>query len=103
MKNITTEQVSALIAMTQNGSGKGQLFTVTFHKKDGTLRTMRARLGMQRNLTGRGMSYNPASKGLVTVWSADKQGYRTVKLDKVVSLSLRDRTSHRRETFNVAS
>ena len=103
MKNITTEQVGALIALTQNTVGsKGRLFTVTFTKKDGTPRTMRARLGMQRNLTGKGMSYNPASKGLVTVWSADKQGYRSIKLDRVTQLAIRDSISHRKQVFNVS-
>ena len=88
------------IFSTRTGNGKGKLFTVTFIKKDGTLRTMRARLGMRRNLTGKGLAFNPASKGLLPVWSADSQGYRMIPTDdRLRSLSIRDPRTHKRTTY----
>lgn len=36
----------------------GKFFTVTFIKKDGTIRKMNARLGVTKGLTGKGMAYN---------------------------------------------
>jgi len=87
------EKLQALIASTQPNKGrKGKLFTVSFVKKDGTPRTMRARLGMQRNLSGTGMSFNPASKGLLPVWSADTQAYRMVNLATVTELKIGNKT-----------
>jgi hypothetical protein len=87
------EKLNALIATTQPNKGeKGHLFTISFIKKDGTPRTMRARLGMQRNLTGKGMSFNPATKGLLPVWSADSQGYRMVNLNTVTELKIGNQT-----------
>lgn len=84
--NIT--KLLRIIRSTQPVAGeKGHLFTVSFIKKDGTPRTMRARLGMQRDLTGDGMAYNPADFRLLTVWSADSQGYRNIPLDRVTEVS----------------
>lgn len=91
-----------LIATTQpNRLRKGHAFTVSFTKKDGTYRTMRARLGMRRNLKGKGFAYNPASRGLLPVWELGK-GYKMVNLDQVRELSIRHPVTHRRTYYAVA-
>jgi len=87
------EKLTQLIQSTQPKRGKkGKLFTVKFIKRDGSRRVMRARLGMQRNLSGKGMSFNPASKGLLPVWSADTQAYRMVNLATVTELKIGNKT-----------
>lgn len=92
---MTTQEIINLIKTeTRPGVDKGKLFEVTFTKKDGTIRKMRCRLGVQRNLTGKGMSWNPEDRGMLTVWSADSQGYRNVNLATVTSLRLPDGHKH---------
>jgi hypothetical protein len=58
-----------------------KFFTVVFRKKDGTLRTMNARLGVKKHLKGGKKLYDKAN--LVTVYDITKKGYRTVNLDSV--------------------
>jgi hypothetical protein len=65
---------------------KGRFFGVTFIKADGTLRKMTCRLGVHKHATGRGLKYNPAERGNVIVWDTSVKGYRTIKLDRLVSL-----------------
>lgn len=83
------QKLTTLIKSTQSETGKkGKLFTVKFFKRDGSIRTMKARLGLQRNLTGKGLSFDPATKALMPVWSADSQGYRMVNLATVFELKI---------------
>jgi hypothetical protein len=98
--NMTPNEIREIILATQNeDGGKGRLFTITFRKKDGTLREMRARLGMKRNLTGKGQSYDPSKFNLITAWEADN-GYRNIPLDRVVSLFVPDNSKHLRLAVN---
>lgn len=63
----------------------GQIFTVAFRKRsNGEIRIMNARLGVQKDLTGKGMSYNPKSHGLMTVFDMQKQEYRMVDTEAVI-------------------
>ena len=83
------EKITQLIQSTQPERGKkGKPFFVSFVKRDGTGRTIKGRLGLQRNLTGKGLSFNPATKGLMPVWSIGDQGYRMVNLNTVRELQI---------------
>jgi hypothetical protein len=63
----------------------GKIFTVAFYKRsDGSVRVMNARLKVQKNLTGKGMSYNAKSYKLMTVFDMQKNDYRTVDLTTVI-------------------
>ena len=42
-------------------------FTVSFIKKDGTVRVMTAMLGVQAGVNGKGMSWNPEERGMIAV------------------------------------
>ena len=64
----------------------GKFFGVTFVKADGTLRDMTCRLGVHKHATGKGLKYNARERGNVIVWDTSVKGYRTIKLDRVVSL-----------------
>ena len=48
------------------------IFSVTFTKKDGTIRTMVARLNVKKGVKGTGMAYNPIEKGLLPVFDLQK-------------------------------
>lgn len=65
---------------------EGKLFSVTFKKKDGTLRTMTARLGVRKYLTGGGSKFDAEPKGMVRVFSMGDMGYRTVTTEKIIKL-----------------
>jgi hypothetical protein len=82
--NITTTEAANLIR-----NSNGQFFTATFTKRsDGTLRTMNCRTGVTRHLHGGELSFNPAEKGLLIVFDAQKQGYRCIPLESITRLAI---------------
>ena len=62
----------------------GKLFSVTFTKKDGTIRTMVARLGVTSQLRGKGMLYDPETRNNVVVFSMKDRAYRTINVDRLI-------------------
>lgn len=63
----------------------GRLFSVTFKKKNGELRTMLARTGVKKYLRG-GVNKN-TNPNHVIVFSVHDKGYRTLDLTKIVQLT----------------
>lgn len=63
----------------------GRIFSCTFRKKDGTLREMRARLGVEKYLQGGKLSYDVTKTPNVIVFDLDKMDYRTINTDAVQS------------------
>lgn len=61
----------------------GKIFSVTFVKKDGTLRKMTARLGVKKDIKGVGLSFDPAAKQLVVVFDMHKKAYRMINLQTI--------------------
>lgn len=70
----------------------GRFFSVEFTKRDGSLRTMQARIGVTRHLAGGEKAYSDAAKGIVTVYGTDAAGYRSIRIDAIHSLTVRGRT-----------
>jgi hypothetical protein len=66
----------------------GRIFTVTFRKKDGTERTINARRGVTKHLTGGSLRYNPEDKGVLSVYSLKDEGYRMINLDSLISFKI---------------
>lgn len=62
----------------------GKIVTVTFTKKDGSLRVMTCRLGVTKHLKG-GESTLDGSQYL-TVFDMAKQAYRAINKDTIVSV-----------------
>ena len=60
---------------------KGRIFVCRFIKKDGTLREMRARTGVTKEITGEGLRYNPRGKGIKPVWDIAKRSWRMVNYE----------------------
>lgn len=69
---------------------KGAKMTIVFRKKDGTMRTLNTQTGVQKNITGRGLSYDPDKYGYLILWDLDKQGYRTVNLKTIQKVMAKD-------------
>jgi len=67
---------------------EGKIFNVTFLKKDGTIRTFNARLGVYSYCSnkGTGLRYAPEKANLLNVFSLDDLGYRMVNVDKLIRL-----------------
>ena len=62
----------------------GQFFTVTFQKKDGSIRTLNCRTGVKKYLKGGERTTNPDE--YLIVYSIKDEGYRNVKKDKILEI-----------------
>lgn len=62
-----------------------KIFSVTFIKKDGSLRKMNAMRGVRKGVKGVGHSFNPSEKNLLTVYDMQKGDFRFVNLNDVIS------------------
>jgi hypothetical protein len=70
-------------------STKGKFFTVTFVKKDGTIRTMTARTGVRKGVTGQGLKFNPSERNLKVVWSCDAETFRMINLNTILGIKFK--------------
>jgi len=70
------KEIKEFIKETENG----RIFSATFIKKDGTERRINARRGVSKGVKGQGMSFDPASKGLLVVFDMQKLAYRMINL-----------------------
>ena len=68
---------------------RGKFFTVTFVKKDGTLRRMTARTGVKKGVNGKGLNFSPIAKGLKTLWACDAENFRMVNLNTILSIKFK--------------
>ena len=67
--------------------GNGKIFSVLFIKRsDGTERKMVARTGVKKGVTGRGSSYDPESKNLLTVFDMQKRAFRTIPVENILEV-----------------
>lgn len=71
----------------------GKFFTVKFIKKDGTLRKMTCRTGVNKGVNGKGLAFEPKEKGLKVVWSTDAEGYRMINLAQVKEITFNGTTT----------
>ena len=64
-------------------SSAGKFFVVEFVKKTGELRRLRGRLGVNKNLTGTGRTWE--KDNLITVYDMEAHNYRNVNLETLKS------------------
>lgn len=77
---ITLKQAKKIIKNTN-----GRFFTVAFVKRtNNQIRVMNARLGVSKNVKGIGHRFDPASKGLIQVWDAQKGEHRFVPEESIL-------------------
>lgn len=70
---------------------KGKIFSIKFIKKDGSVRTLSTMNGTTKGVTGRGMAYEPAERGLLPMYDLiqarktkdPKQSWRMVNVNTV--------------------
>ncbi len=76
-----TEQITLDEAVKRIKETNGKIFGLLFQKRDGEMRKMAARLGVRKGVTGQGLAYDPAEKGLLGVYDVQKgKGFRMVNL-----------------------
>ena len=68
---------------------KDQFFSVVFLKKNGELRPMNCRLGVKKHLKGGKLSYNPKERNNLIVFDMQKEGYRTINLDTLITINMK--------------
>lgn len=87
--NINNEQARQLILGTSpRYGGNGGFFTVTFVKKDGSVRTMNARLGVLKHLKGGSLRFDAASLGLIPVYDLVNKDYRIINSNTITALNV---------------
>lgn len=64
----------------------GRFFRIDFVNADYKYRRMIARVGVRKNLTGEGLSYDPLKRKIRIVYDVQKRAYRAVRLDRVVRI-----------------
>ena len=70
----------------------GQIFTVKFIKKDGTIRDMNARLGVTKHLKGGELAFNPADYNLIAAFDMQKKAYRMISIDTLCEIKVDGQT-----------
>ena len=82
----------------------GKFFGVEFIKRTtGELRQMQARIGVTKHLKGGAKKFDDASKNLLTVFSMDANGYRSIPIDAIQSLTVKGITYTPAESFAQAA
>tara|TARA_B100001245_G_C22880275_1_gene423295 strand:+ start:1116 stop:1445 length:330 start_codon:yes stop_codon:yes gene_type:complete len=69
-------------------TSKGSFVSVTFTKKDGEIRVLNGRTGVSKDVKGVGLSYNPDDYNNLIIRDVQKQAYRTVKQDALISAKI---------------
>lgn len=62
----------------------GKIFSATFIKKDGTIRTINCRRNVQKGVTGAGLKFSPAAKGLLVVFDMHANDFRMINLNSLI-------------------
>ena len=71
---------------------EGKFFSITFFKKDGSLRTMTCRTEVTKGVNGKGLKFDAREYDLKPVWCLDKQAWRMINLAYVVELTFGNKT-----------
>ena len=71
----------------------GRFFKAVFIKKtNNELRIMICRFGVKKHVNGKGMKYDPLSKGLLPVWDTEKNAYRMLNLNSLMTIHYAEKT-----------
>lgn len=65
-------------------TNNGKIFSATFEKKDGTIRTINCRRNVSKGVKGVGYGFDPMSKGLLSVYDMQSKGFRFINLETLV-------------------
>jgi WYL_2, Sm-like SH3 beta-barrel fold len=70
----------------------GQMFSVKFKKKDGSIRDMVARLGVKKGVKGVGLNFNPSDYNLITAFDMQKKEFRMISINTLTQLKVDGKT-----------
>ena len=88
MKLINTVQAIQILK-DHRAKGAGRVFGVKVIKRtDNTLKTMNCRFGVTSALKNGELAYNPAEKGLMTVYDQNAQCYKMLNLSGLRELTV---------------
>ena len=87
MRNIN--KLDAYITIARSG---GTIFTACFVKKDNTTRVINCRTEVKKDLTGKGLKFDPLEKKLVSVYDLKKKSYRFINLDTIKYIKINKET-----------
>ena len=63
----------------------GRFFKAVFIKKtNGEIREMVCRFGVKKHVNGKGLRFDPLSKGCLPVWDTEKNAYRMINLNTLM-------------------
>lgn len=62
----------------------GRIFSATFVKKNGEIRSMNCRRKVTKGVTGKGMAFKPSDKGLMVVFDMSKDDFRMINLNTLI-------------------
>ena len=82
------KSISRVIAVELINKSRGRIFSVTFKKKDNTIRVMNCRLDVKKHLKGGDMAYDPTLKGLKPVFDMQKKEFRMINLETIKRLCI---------------
>ena len=85
-KQITKEEAKKLIL-----ENRSSIFSVLFTKKDGSKRSMSARLNVKSKLKGGELRYNPSDFNYIIAYDMTKKNYRTININTLERLKLNKR------------
>ena len=99
MKVIPRTEVKSKIKGLKNGT----IYSVTFVKKDGSLRVMNSIKGTRKGVTGEGLKFDADSRGLIPVYDLQlaKNGEPENKCWRMVNVETVQTITVDRETFSV--
>ena len=86
-----------------NDLNDGKIFHITFVKKDGTIRSFNARLGVRSHLRGGQLTYDPSANGNIIVFSMDNAGYRTIKVDSILRVKTKGKVYTSEKFYQLTS
>lgn len=66
--------------------GERTFFSVTFIKKDNSIRVLNGLTGVKKHLKGGKLPYDPIAKGLIPVFDVQSEGYRMVNSQTVLEI-----------------
>lgn len=89
MADMTVKQ---FVEEAQRGGPMARIFTVSFIKRgDESERVMTCRTGVKKGQKGGTLNYDPAERGLLSVYDVQKRGYRMVNLAELLGAKIAGR------------
>jgi len=83
MNYVTRDELFSKIKLSS-----GKFVSVRFVKADDTVRDLVGRLGVTKDVKGVGLKYDPDAVGNVIIRDVQKQAYRTIKKDRLLSAKI---------------